>query len=151
MEDYNLPYQEGRDERRKKLVKPTKKTGEACFFVWLRKSKTHLTGYQVALWFKLTQHSRDSILMGNLQEYLGCGYYCSYPARNYGDFRVTNLGDMTDKIIPFFDNYPLHGSKLKDFNDIKRVAELMKEKSHLTPEGLEQILVIKSGMNKGRD
>jgi hypothetical protein len=60
--------------------------------------------------------------MESLQEYLGCGYYCSYPARNYGDFIVTNFGDITEKILPFFEKYPLQGNKLLDLSDFFKVA-----------------------------
>lgn len=62
-------------------------------------------------------------------------------------FLVQKLGDLTDIIIPFFEKYPLHGVKVKDFKDFKRVAELMKSKAHLTKEGLDKIRSIKSGMN----
>jgi hypothetical protein len=37
-----------------------------------------------------------------------------------------------------------------DFNDFCKIADLMQNKSHLTPDGLEQIRQIKSGMNRGR-
>jgi hypothetical protein len=37
-----------------------------------------------------------------------------------------------------------------DFNDFCKIADFMKNKSHLTSEGLEQIRHIKSGMNRGR-
>jgi len=37
-----------------------------------------------------------------------------------------------------------------DFNDFKKVAELMKNKVYLTSEGVEIIKMIKSRMNKGR-
>lgn len=43
------------------------------------------------------------------------------------------------------------GEKALNFADFVRVAELMKEKVHLTKEGLDQILEIGSGMNTGRD
>jgi hypothetical protein len=35
--------------------------------------------------------------------------------------------------------------------DFGKVVELMKNKAHLTSEGLEEIRKIKSGMNTGRD
>ena len=43
------------------------------------------------------------------------------------------------------------GVKSKDFYDFKRAAELMKNGAHLTPEGLEEIRLIKMGMNRGRN
>ena len=33
------------------------------------------------------------------------------------DFRVYKLSDMTDKIIPFFQKYPIRGVKALDFED----------------------------------
>ena len=57
---------------------------------------------------------------------------------------------MADIIIPFFDKYPIIGMKALDFADWCKTAELMKNKAHLTPQGLEEIKKIKQGMNKGR-
>lgn len=54
------------------------------------------------------------------------------------------------KIIPFFEKYPILGEKSRDFKDFCKVAEQMKQKKHLTKEGLDQIREIKEGMNTGR-
>jgi len=63
---------------------------------------------------------------------------------------VVKFSDIIDKIIPFFEKYPLQGAKLADYKDFKRVTELMLTKAHLTKEGLEEIRQIKAGMNRGR-
>lgn len=55
-----------------------------------------------------------------------------------------------DKIIPFFDKYPLQGVKALDYADFKRGAIIVKARGHLTKDGLDQIKNIKAGMNKGR-
>jgi hypothetical protein len=60
---------------------------------------------------------------------------------------VTGLIDIVENIIPFFLAHPLCGAKKKEFEDFVKVAELMKNKAHLSKEGLEQIRDIKSGMN----
>lgn len=57
---------------------------------------------------------------------------------------------MTDKLLPFFQKYPIQGVKLLDYFYFVSVIELMKNKVHLTEEGLDQIRKIKSGMNRGR-
>jgi len=57
---------------------------------------------------------------------------------------------LTDKIIPLLKKYPILGEKFKDFDDFCKVVEMMKVKKHLTKEGLEQIHIIKAGMNTGR-
>jgi hypothetical protein len=41
--------------------------------------------------------------------------------------------------------------KLKDFEHFKRAVEVVIDKGHLTPEGLEEIRLIKAGMNRGRE
>jgi hypothetical protein len=38
-----------------------------------------------------------------------------------------------------------------DYADFVKIAELMKNKAHLTKEGLDQIRQIKAGMNRKRD
>ena len=43
----------------------------------------------------------------------------------------------------------LNGSQ--DFEDWAKVAEIMNSKAHLIKKGLEQIKVIKTGMNRSRD
>jgi len=127
--------------------------GEGCFKCTIFKSNTNL-GESVKLTFQLTQDNRDKQLMKSLGTYLGCG---RYEARSkdkntqVGDFVVTKLSDITEKIIPFFEKYPINGVKHLDYLDFCRVAELMQNQAHLTPEGLDYIRKIKIGMNKGRE
>jgi hypothetical protein len=54
------------------------------------------------------------------------------------------MSDIEYNIIPFFEKYPLQGFKLLDYVNFCKVAKLMKEKSHLTAEGLEEIIKIKA-------
>ena len=49
-----------------------------------------------------------------------------------------------------YSNLPLVGTKVKDFEDFKEASLLIKSKSHLTKEGLEKIILIKSRMNFNR-
>ena len=56
--------------------------------------------------------------------------------------------DISQKIIPFFDKYPIRGVKALVYSNFKIVVEIMKVKGHLTPTGLEQIRQIKDVMNK---
>ena len=42
------------------------------------------------------------------------------------------------------------GKKILDFEEFCKVAELMQNKAHLTQSGLEEIRIIKAGMNTGR-
>jgi LAGLIDADG endonuclease len=102
--------------------------------------------------FKITQDTRNSKLLINFVQLFGCGgVYNQSRTNNVQDFMVTKFSDITEKIIPFFETYPLRGAKPKDFLDFKLVAELMKSKAHLTKEGLDKIRVIKLRMNSQRN
>jgi hypothetical protein len=125
-------------------------SGEGCFFIETKKSSAYKTGFQVSLIFQLTQHSRDITLMESLIKFWDCGK-CEQPLNyNHVDFRIQKFSDITDKIIPFFNKYPIYGIKALDYADFVKAVEIMKSKAHLTQNGLEEIRKIKAGMNKGR-
>ena len=66
------------------------------------------------------------------------------------DFQVTKFSDVVNIRIPFFDMYPIQGQKALDFEDFKRVVEIMRTNDHLTVKGFEKIIKIKGGMNHNR-
>lgn len=126
-------------------------SGEGCFSVGLKKASTHLSGFQVILIFQLTQHIRDEQLLRGLVQYLGCGnIYKVYKDSEAVRFTVTKFNDLTDKVIPFFNECPLLGVKYLDYLDFVKIVGLMKAKAHLTREGLDEIRKIKAEMNTGR-
>ena len=76
--------------------------------------------------------------METLQKAFGCGnYYLS--KSSIIRFKVVKFSDIINTIILFFDKYPLQGSKKLNYDSFVKVAELMKDKLHLTTSGLEQI------------
>jgi len=125
-------------------------SGDGGFLVRVVKSSTYNIGFQTSLLFSITQHSRDGELMQNLVSYLGCGAYFPRKNKDIGEYMVTKFSDIANKIIPFFDKYPILGVKSKDFSDFKQVALLFESKAHLTPEGIDKIRQIKTKMNRGR-
>lgn len=125
--------------------------GEGCFYVNTKKAKAYLTGFQVIMTFSITQHVRDELLFNKFIDYLGCGKIEKVSTRpNEVRFVVYKFSDILNKIIPFFQNYPLQGIKLQDFCDFCKIANIMEKKDHLTLEGLKKIKSLKSGMNTGR-
>jgi hypothetical protein len=121
--------------------------GEGSFQIVTQKRKDKTW---VSLRFTLTQHIRDKELMENMIKYLECGRYCPTGTRKEVSFIVSNQKEIFNIIIPLFQKYPLLGSKLQDFLDFVKVAELLKSKAHLTEEGLELVNAIKSNMTNRR-
>jgi hypothetical protein len=124
-------------------------SAEGCFLINLNRSSLYRTGYQVQLVFTISQHNRDAQLMTSLIEYLGCGNV--YENRKEVNFTITKFKDLENKVIPLFANHPVLGVKYLDYLDFVQVSEIIKNKAHITEEGLEEIRKIKARMNKGRD
>jgi len=86
--------------------------------------------------------------MKGLIEFFNCGSIIVN--QKFVDYHTTKFSDLTEIIMPFFEKYPIIGVKYLDFLGFVEVANLMKGKKHLTAEGLNKILAVKAGMNKGR-
>lgn len=118
--------------------------GEGCFFVKTPINKNNK--YQILLGFQVTQHSRDFLLIEKLISFFNCGRV-ELQRGKYANFITTKFSDINKIIIPFFDKYSIIGNKKKDFEAWKDIAKLMDSKAHLTNEGIEIILKIKSRIN----
>jgi hypothetical protein len=123
--------------------------GESCFFVEKSVSNTYKSGYQTRLKFIFSQDSRDKALLNLLKDYLNCGNVIT-DSRGMSRLIIRKHSDIISFIIPFFANYPLHSVKNMDYLDFCKASKIIKNKAHLTEEGLKQIDQIRSGMNKGR-
>ena len=123
-------------------------SAEGCFYIRLKNKPSG--GHYVSLSFKITQHSKDELLLKSFITYLGCGWFENQKG-DWGNFACSNITEINDKIIPFFNKYPPVGLKFLNYMDWCKAAKIIKDKDHLTTEGLEKILKIKAGMNNSRD
>ena len=89
-----------------------------------------------------------NILDDNL---LASKYIYESITRNTSLLQIKNNSDINNKIIPFFNKYPILGIKSLDFADFKKVAEIMYNKEHLTESGFNDILKIVKQMNLNRN
>jgi uncharacterized protein YfkK (UPF0435 family) len=63
---------------------------------------------------------------------------------------ISNIKDIGNIVIPFFDLYPVLGVKKMDYNDFKNIYNIILSKDHLSPEGLALIQKIRKNMNDKR-
>ena len=123
--------------------------GEGCFHVSINKHKEMTAGVQVLPEFTVVQHKRDIQILYALKEFFGCGVV----RVNHGDrmaYRVRDLNQLMEIIVPFFEKHELKSKKRVDFIRFRRVVLKMKDGKHLTPDGLEEIRAQKELMNRGR-
>ena len=104
-------------------------------------------GFTTSLRFSIAQHSRDLLLLKSLVKFFGGGYVMSYKTRpapkGECEYIITKIDLVMEKVIPFFNKYPVIGSKHLDFLDFENAAHIIKNKEHLKKEGLEKILSLK--------
>ena len=82
------------------------------------------------------EHNKDKELLESLISTLNCGRLIL--KLGYGEFIVEKFTDISEKIIPIFEKFQLQGHKLKNYEDFKQAALLIKNKAHLTREGLDE-------------
>ena len=93
----------------------------------LNANKNHKLGGYVKLELQVSQHVIDKQLMKSLIKYLNGGnIYEKKKNKTWIEYRVTKIADITQKVIPFFNKYPIVGVKALDFADFCKVAEMMK-------------------------
>lgn len=126
-------------------------SGDGSFQIITRNSAAYKGGCQVSLRFSVSQNVKDLFLIEGLISYLGCGRSFTQSKYDMVHFIVTKFSDITEKIIPFFNQHPVIGIKGEDFADFCKAAEIIKTKGHLREEGLKEIIKLKGLMNKGRN
>jgi hypothetical protein len=78
--------------------------------------------------FKVTQHERDRALLQRIITVFDCGSISAKSSNSpVLDYRVSGLSTISNKIIPFFTAYPLHGAKALDFTDFHKGISLMNQ------------------------
>lgn len=125
-------------------------SGEGCFFFNIGKDSNMKLGYRVRVGFQLTQHIRDRKLLILLETYFGCGKYFLSNDHRHGDYIVSDVSALAEKIIPFFSKYKIIGIKEQDYLGWSEAIKLIIAKKHLTQEGLDQIRKIRGNMNTSR-
>jgi hypothetical protein len=125
-------------------------SGEGNFDAGVRKSPESKLGAKTYLRFRITQHNRDIKLLELIIDYFKSGRLEIDPKRSIVNLVIGNFTEISNKIIPFFNDYHVIGVKNLDYLDWCKIAKYIEEGKHLTDKGLSEIMEIKSGMNKSR-
>jgi hypothetical protein len=121
--------------------------GEGSFNVSFRKRDDYSFPWKISLCFNISQ--RESAILSLFKRHLECG---TMRQREDGVwyYEVNNLGAIRSNVIPFFRRFGFLSAKRKrDFAKFVKLAELMEKRGHLTREGVEHIIDIRSDMNDG--
>ena len=119
--------------------------GEASFMLVCRSRRTRAGGWRISAAFNVSQHDRAPLDL--FRETLGCG--TMRRAGNGGWYwEVNGLSDIQQRIVPFFERFPLVGSKQEDFRRFAAAVDVL-ARGALTESGYAKVLALREGMNRG--
>lgn len=121
--------------------------GEGSFILTIIKDNKYKLGWRVVCRFIISLNKKDLSLLNNIKEFFGIGNVFLM-AKDSAQYRIESLKGL-DLIINHFDKYPLITKKQADYKLFKLAHNLIKNKSHLTKEGLLELVAIKAVMNNG--
>jgi len=121
--------------------------GEGSFSLSVRDIDMLTKKGRVLYVFSIGLHKKDEDILRSIQSTLGIGKI--YPQGKQGvQFRVESKKELLI-LIEHFDKYPLITKKSKDFLCFKKAIFLIKNREHLTKEGLRKLVSLKALMGKG--
>jgi hypothetical protein len=127
--------------------------GEGCFSVSIIKNQTTRSGWQVFPEFVVTQGEKSRAALKLIRDYFDCGsIYRNTRRDNHKEhllrYCVRSQRDLLERIIPFFEKFPLRTEKKDDFQKFKKVLVRMQHGDHLTEKGLQSIARVIQTMNR---
>jgi hypothetical protein len=121
--------------------------GEGCFCVSFQPSRRHRHGWEVRPSFSVSQNADRADLLHKLRELWNCGSIRPDRSDKTLKYEVRNVGDLVEKVIPHFRQYPLLSSKQSDVERFDQICQLIAAGKHLEADGFEQIVQLAIEMN----
>lgn len=125
--------------------------GEGCFYVGVHPTSNVSLGLQVIPEFHVSQNGERISVLQLFIETFGCGTIKKNAPVGSRDktyvFVVKRHNDLYERVLPFFERFPLRSEKQQEFLKFAQVVRMMHCKEHLTSNGLKKILEIAFSMN----
>ena len=119
--------------------------GEASFMIVCRPRGDYIRKWKISAAFNVSQNDPEPLEL--FRETLGCGTMRK-AGTNGWYWEVNRLLDLHQKVIPFFDRFPLVGTKAQDFALFKRAVEILSRKS-IDESDITTVLNLREQMNNG--
>ena len=97
--------------------------------------------------FSIGLHEKDRALLEKIKNFFSVGFLYKHGPQSI-QYRVQSIKDFAI-IIDHFDKYPLITQKRVDYELFKPAFDIIKNKEHLTSEGLIKIVEIRASLNRG--
>ncbi len=119
--------------------------GEASFMVVCRPRGDYTRRWKISAAFNVSQHDRAPLDL--FRETLDCG--TMRRAGNDGWYwEVNRLLDIQARVVPFFERFPLVGSKARDFELFRDAVAILGQRV-MSDADYTNVLALREGMNRG--
>jgi hypothetical protein len=119
--------------------------GEGSFMLVCRKRGSDARGFRISAAFNVSQHDRTPLDL--FRDCLACG--TMRQAGNGGWYwEVNRLSDLSSRIVPFFDRFPIVGTKAEDYR-LWRSAVVLLSAGSLSDQDYAKVLALRERMNRG--
>lgn len=127
--------------------------GESSFSVAIIKTSMHKSGWMINPCFQVYQHEQHREILEVFQAVLKTGsIYRKSGIHPVLNFSVDSMRNLKEKVIPFFDKYPLI-VKRETYQKFRTILMMVDRKEHLHRQGFTKIVELAYTMNqqgKGR-
>jgi hypothetical protein len=124
--------------------------GEGCFCVSFAKRSKLRLGLEVRASFSLSLNERDADLLRGLQVFFECGWIRESRSDRTWKYEVRAIADLTERILPHFERFPLRGNKARSLQSFVVVCRMIEQGDHLQLDGLREIVDIATEINLGK-
>jgi LAGLIDADG endonuclease len=119
--------------------------GEASFMLVCRPRGDYTRRWKISAAFNVSQTDRAPLDL--FRETLGCG--TMRMAGNGGWYwEVNRLSDIQASVVPFFNRFPLVGTKARDFELFRDAVGILAQPV-MSDTDYHQVLALREGMNRG--
>jgi hypothetical protein len=142
----------GADDQQERLLDPWYVTGffegEGCFSVSVHDHPDRKDSWMIRPVIQAYQHRDRVELLESLVRFFRCGKVRPKgPNSSVLTFSVERTQDITEKILPHFDKYPLQSGKQLDYLKFREIVLRMRNKEHKDPLVLLEIARLAFSMN----
>lgn len=123
--------------------------GEGSFSVAICKHPSALFRWKIDPHFQVYQHKDNARILSIFLKVFGCGYI-SKKGGNLSCYVycVDKHADLAERVIPFFEQYPLLGEKYQNFLLFRTIVFGLINGKHKTPQGFIELAKLAFQMNK---
>ena len=125
--------------------------GEGSFHVAIYRDTRMTAQWKIIPEFHVSQRYSSRHVLDELVPFFRCGYVKANHTTNPRDstyvYVVRNRQDLLEKIISFFEEYPLRTEKSNDYRIFTKIVRSMDAGLHRTKAGAQKIIALAYSMN----